>query len=80
MNCEGERLFLGFFAGRKTVAPRRSREGKMSMTMVKSAPLASQEELMNGKTDVKIGISSVELAFVTGDSIGNGRWWKELSK
>ena len=50
------------------------KRGEMPMTMAKTAPLASQEEVMNEKTDVGIGISSVELVFVVGDNIGNGRW------
>ena len=46
----------------------------MPMVMVKTAPLTSQGELMNENTDVGIGISSVELVFVVGDNIENGRW------
>jgi len=44
------------------------------MTMVKTAPLARQGKVMNEKTDVGIGISSVELVFVVKDNVGNGRW------
>ena len=65
---------VGFLLVRKTAAPRWSREGEMSMTMVKTAPLARQGKVMNEKTDVGIGISSVELVFVVKDNIGNGRW------
>ena len=50
----------------------------MPMTMAKSAPLASQWELMDEKTDVGIGISSVELVSVAKDKIEIGRWWKKL--
>ena len=57
----------------KTVAPRWSREGKMPMTMAKSAPLGSKGELMNEKTDVGIRISSDELVAVARGKIGNGR-------
>ena len=58
----------------ETVAPRWSREGEMPMTMVKSAPLASQGRVMNEKTDVGIVIRRVELVVVAMDNIGNG-WW-----
>ena len=50
------------------------KRGEMSMTMVKTAPLARQGKVMNEKTDVGIGISSVELVCVVKDNIGNGRW------
>ena len=50
----------------------------MPTAMVKSAPLASQGEVMTEKTNVGIGISSVELVSVAGDNIGNGRCRKKL--
>ena len=49
------------------------------MTMAKTAPLASQGELLKEKTDVGIGISSVESVSVAMDKIINGRWQKKLS-
>ena len=33
-----------------------------------------QAKIFNGKTDAGIRLSSVELVFVSGDSIGNGQW------
>ena len=54
------------------------KSGEMPIKMAKSAPLASQGEVMNEKTDVGIGISSVELVSAATDKIENGRWWKKL--
>ena len=45
-----------------------------------SVPLASQGKLMNGKTDVGIGLNTVELVSVAKDKIGFGRWRKKLRK
>ena len=46
----------------------------MAMKMAKTASLESQEEMLNGKTDVRIGISSVELVSVAKGKNGIGRW------
>ena len=46
----------------------------------KTAPLASQEELLNWKTNGAIGISNVELVSVANDKNESGRWWKKLLK
>ena len=50
------------------------------MTMAKMAPLASHDEIMNEKTDVGIGISSVELVSVAKDNDGNGQCGKKVGK
>ena len=63
-------MCLTFLEDRSTSVVKR---GGMPMTMVKSAPLASQGELMNGKTDVGIGIRRVELVSVARGNIENGR-------
>ena len=48
------------------------------MKMAKSAPLASQGKMLDGKTNAVIGISRVELVLVARDKIESGRWWKKL--
>ena len=50
------------------------------MTMAKTVPLASQGKIMNEKTDVGIGISSVELVSVARDNDRNGQCWKTVGK
>ena len=73
VNCEEKDSIWVFSFGRPPHLDGQER-GKMSMTMVKTAPLARQGKVMNEKTDVGIGISSVELVFVVKDNVGNGRW------
>ena len=50
-----------------------SKSGEIPITMVNSAPLASQGELLNETSDVGIGIKRVELVLVARDKIENGR-------
>ena len=50
----------------------------MPMTMAKSTSLASQGELMNEKTEVGIGINSVELVSVARNKIETGQCPEKL--
>ena len=54
--------------------------GKMPMKMAKTAPLASQGKLSDGKTNVEIVLRRVELVSLAMDTVQNGRWWKNLRK
>ena len=56
------------------------KRGKIPMKMVKTAPLASQGEMLDEKTNVGIGIKRVELVYVARDNIENGQWRKNLRK
>ena len=53
---------------------------KKPMKMAKSAPLASQGELLDEKTNVGIGIRRAELVSIALDTSGNGPWQKKLRK
>ena len=47
---------------------------KIPMKMAKSAPLANQGTLLDGKTNVGIGSRRVELVYVAMDNVDNGQW------
>ena len=52
------------------------KDAKKLKKMAKSAPLASQGELLHEKTNVGIGIKRVELVSIALDNDGNGGWQK----
>ena len=56
------------------------KSAKKRIKMANSAPLASQGKLLDEKTNVEIIIRRVELVSIAMDTIGNGRWQKELRK
>ena len=73
-------FWLLFFLGSEDRRTSMVKKREISMTMAKMAPLANQDEIMNEKTDVGIGISSVESVFVVMDIDGNGRCGKKSGK
>ena len=56
------------------------KRGEIPITMAKTAPLASQGKIKNGKTDNGIVISSIVLVSVAMDKTGIGGWGKKFRK
>ena len=69
-----------FFRGSEDRRTSMVKREEILMTMAKIAPLASQDERLNEKTNVGIGISSVELVSVAKDNDGSDRCGKKFGK